>query len=133
MFTAKGLAIKRASGEVVTPFYFAFEDLKEDWAKMRASAPANSVAAEPKVTVVDFTQVMCASAGMTGSSLRAMDSTSSKAGSAAEEAGVAAVFDKTSAVPGIVPPRREIDMLRRYYRNQAGITKNEFAKAKLWQ
>jgi hypothetical protein len=120
MFTAKGLAIKRATGEVVTPFYFAYEDLKDDWAKMVANAPPKTVAAEPKVEVVDFTQVMCASAGMTGSSLRTIDST--KTPSKLEEAS-------ESAVPGIVPPRREIDMLKKYYRNQMG--RNEFARAKL--
>ena len=43
MFSAKGLAIKRANGEVVTPFYFAYEDLREDWGKLVEQAEAASV------------------------------------------------------------------------------------------
>ena len=42
MFSAKGLAIKRANGEVVTPFYFAYEDLREDWGKLVEQAEAAS-------------------------------------------------------------------------------------------
>ena len=40
MFSAKGLAIKRSNGEVVTPFYFAYEDLREDWSKLVEQADA---------------------------------------------------------------------------------------------
>ena len=62
MFSAKGLAIKRANGEVVTPFYFAYEDLREDWSKlveqseaMEADGESKSrsvkkIAAKPKVS-----------------------------------------------------------------------------------
>jgi hypothetical protein len=69
MFTAPGLAIKRANGEVlknkmpsllffnnlslyyyrkiVTPYYFAYEDLKEDWGAVKDKKP--NVPIEPKV------------------------------------------------------------------------------------
>ena len=61
MFSAKGLAIKRSNGEVVTPFYFAYEDLREDWGKLIEQAEAaeeeegatravKKLAAKPKVT-----------------------------------------------------------------------------------
>lgn len=61
MFSAKGLAIKRSNGEVVTPFYFAYEDLREDWGKLVEQAEAaeeeegatravKKFAAKPKVT-----------------------------------------------------------------------------------
>jgi hypothetical protein len=61
MFSAKGLAIKRSNGEVVTPFYFAYEDLREDWGKLVEQAEAaeeeegatravKKLAAKPKVT-----------------------------------------------------------------------------------
>lgn len=46
MFSAKGLAIKRSNGEVVTPFYFAYEDLREDWSKLVEQADAMDVAEE---------------------------------------------------------------------------------------
>lgn len=40
MFSAPGLVIKRSSGELVTPYYFALEDLQEDWQKMSQQAAA---------------------------------------------------------------------------------------------
>ena len=43
MFTAKGMAVKRGSGEVITPYYFALEDLQEDWAGMVEKAKAGTV------------------------------------------------------------------------------------------
>ena len=46
MFSAKGLAIRRANGEVVTPFYFAYEDLREDWGKLVEQAEAAAEASE---------------------------------------------------------------------------------------
>ena len=59
MFSAKGLAIRRANGEVVTPFYFAYEDLREDWGKLLEQAAevdaaeggkaVKKLAAKPKV------------------------------------------------------------------------------------
>lgn len=64
MFSAKGLAIKRSNGEVVTPFYFAYEDLREDWSKLVEQADAmdgveegvkgkmtKKLAAKPKVNI----------------------------------------------------------------------------------
>ena len=63
MFSAKGLAIKRANGEVVTPFYFAYEDLREDWSKLveqseametdgeSKTKSAKRISAKPKVTI----------------------------------------------------------------------------------
>ena len=50
MFSAKGLCIKRPNGEVVTPFYFAYEDLREDWGKLaeQAEAAAAEAAEEEK-------------------------------------------------------------------------------------
>jgi hypothetical protein len=60
MFSAKGLAIKRANGEVVTPFYFAYEDLRDDWVKLVEQSEAmeadgetkssKKIAAKPKVS-----------------------------------------------------------------------------------
>ena len=34
------MALKRSNGEVVTPFYFAYEDLREDWSKLVEQADA---------------------------------------------------------------------------------------------
>ena len=48
MFSAKGLAIKRANGEVVTPFYFAYEDLREDWGKLVEQSEAMEEVGEPR-------------------------------------------------------------------------------------
>ena len=91
MFTARGLAVRRANGEIVTPYYFAYEDLKEDWNKMlqectknqqsqqqqqgravegKAKKGSKEIAmamppAVPKVLVKDFTEVMCLAKGIT--------------------------------------------------------------------
>ena len=42
----------------------------------------------------------------------------------------AAEIKKALSSVGIVPPRREIEMIRKYYRNEAGM-KNEFSKSKI--
>ncbi len=56
MFAAEGVAVKRKSGEVITPYYFSYEDLLNDWEKLRESSP--KLPASPKVVVKDFTDVM---------------------------------------------------------------------------
>jgi hypothetical protein len=120
------LGIRRATGEVITPYYFAYEDLKEDWSKMQAAAPEGAAIAkaEPKVIVKDWTEVIVASAGMTKESLKQY-AVEKDAPRVSEDRSILA-----EAPIGIVPPRREIDMIKRYYRNQAG-RKNEFGKAKI--
>lgn len=174
MFTAKGLALRRANGEIVTPYYFALEDLKEDWEQLvedsvseeeeqaaRAAEGASAAGAgagagagkgkeksvvrlpvKPKVEVRDFVEVMCACQGVDAESLRAHlagpSSPTGGAGGADDKATdvkkatavAAAKSTKDLPVPGIVPPRREIEMIRRFYRNEAG-EKNEFQEARI--
>eukprot|EP01042_Synura_sphagnicola_P007301 gene7301-9356_t len=70
MFHAKGMVIERAGGEQrVSPYYFSLEDLKEDWAKMAAASKDQSVPKNPKVNVVDFTEVMCLAQGLSSATL----------------------------------------------------------------
>lgn len=155
MFAAKGLIIRRASGETVTPYYFAYEDLREDWSKLLAKGA--NMPTTPPVEVCDFVEVMCLSKGITMDSLS--DAAAAAAGAkqqgdtnkdgggastAAAEGGQSqqaqaqgrrrgmsvAEIKKAMASVGIVPPRREIEMIRKYYRNEAGM-KNEFSKAKI--
>ncbi len=140
MFAAKGLVIRRASGEAVTPYYFAYEDLREDWAKL-LSKGAN-MPSSPPVEVCDFVEVMCLSKGITMDSVAdtVPAATAAKAGgkdgdeaatTASSGRGMtAAEIKKALASVGIVPPRREIEMIRKYYRNEASI-KNEFSKSKI--
>jgi hypothetical protein len=183
MFTAKGLALRRANGEVVTPYYFALEDLKEDWeqlvedsvteeeeaaAKAAESAGTGAGAGagdkgkskgvvrmpvKPKVEVRDFVEVMCACQGVDADSLRAHlagpgtgagtgagagagtgAKTSDQASTKTTASKTASTSDSKSSkdlpTPGVVPPRREIEMIRRFYRNEAGI-KNEFQEARI--
>ena len=68
MFTAKGMTIKRAGGEIVTPYYFAYEDLIDDWLELKETSEEN-MPVEPAVVIRDFTDVMIASEGMTGINL----------------------------------------------------------------
>ena len=63
MFSAKGLAIKRSTGEIVTPFYFSYEDLKDDWAKLSGQTPSKLV-----VSVHDFSEVMLLAKGVSSHS-----------------------------------------------------------------
>lgn len=82
MFSAPGLVLQRANGEVVTPYYFSLEDLEQDWSKMLTSLKDQPLAAKsnaklpaekPKIVVRDFTDVMCLSGGI---SRQAVDGTS---------------------------------------------------------
>ena len=63
----------------MTPYYFAYEDLKEDWAKL-LSKGAN-MPSSPPVEVCDFVEVMCLSKGIT------MDSIADTAPAAVKEGG----------------------------------------------
>jgi len=145
MFTAKGLAIQRSSGELLTPYYFAYEDLQDDWARVVRESQTEAVAggvgkgvkagasvlpARPKVVVKDFTEVMCLSRGITSESVltKAQLAASSQSKESLSEEETRA--RKTLQTVGVVPPRREIDMIRAYYRNKAGL-KNEFAQARI--
>lgn len=70
MFSAQGMAMKRSgTGEVLTPYYFAYEDLLEDWERMAASSSSTVAPSEPKVQVKDFTDVMCLCQGITQDSI----------------------------------------------------------------
>lgn len=42
MFSVDGLVVRRANGEVVKPYYFALEDLEEDWQKLHSYPPSSS-------------------------------------------------------------------------------------------
>jgi len=110
---------------------------KEKRAGGKASgAAAGGLPAKPTVEVRDFVEVMMGAQGVTADALRARI-----AGDAAATETAAAAAS-TSATPqqqqqqqvlrsvGVVPPRREIEYLRRYYRNEAGI-KNEFQQARI--
>eukprot|EP01036_Dinobryon_divergens_P031501 gene31501-40909_t len=123
MFTAPGMAIKRENGEVVTPYYFALEDLKEDWSRMALASTSAAIAKDPKVVVTDFTDVMQLAEGISAYDLfpeKVPKTRNALIGDA----------KKVASNPGIVPPRREIEMIRSYYRNEAG-SKNEFMKSRL--
>jgi Tic22-like family len=120
MFSAKGLAIKRSTGEVVTPFYFSYEDLKEDWSKLSAQGQGKLV-----VSVHDFTEVMLLSKGVSRASVGGESTITTTTASEGANGIPAAALS-----PAIVPPRREIEMLRRYYRNEAGV-KNEHGQARI--
>jgi hypothetical protein len=124
MFSAKGMAIKRASGEVFTPFYFSLEDLKEDWAKLGDQNQNKLV-----INVHDISEVMLLSSGV---SKNAYSTESSSRAIPSDGASYLSDSDLQSALisPAIVPPRREVDMLRRFYRNDAGI-KNENGEARI--
>ena len=88
MFSAKGLGFRRANNELIVPYYFAYEDLLEDWKKLEQTKLT-----EPQVVVKDFTEVMCLSSGLVSSTGEGKDNRGA---------------NKKNA--GIVPPRREIGL-----------------------
>lgn len=143
MFAARGLVVRRGNGEIVTPYYFAYEDLKQDWESLLAKGV--SVPTEPPVEVCDFTEVMCLSKGITEESVQTpsnerevgtetdADSTNSESNTERQAISRGMTNEqirKALAAVGVVPPRREIEMIRKYYRNEGGL-KNEFSKAKI--
>jgi len=119
MFTAKGMGIKRANGEMVTPYYFAYEDLLEDWQKVidQSDESSEKLPSKPTIVVRDFVEVMCLSQGLNTESL-ALDPSLVPI----SEEGVDVLKS-----PAVIPPRREIEMLKKFYRDQS----NEFQPAKI--
>lgn len=136
MFHVKGMVIKRAGGELVAPYYFSLEDLKDDWSKLVAARADGKLPATPKIEVVDFTEVMCLAGDIHASSVS--HTVSGKGGVSKKQVELVAAAEspastkalKTACNAGIVPPRREIEMLRKYYRNEAGM-KNEFQQTRI--
>ena len=70
MFSAKGLLIEKKNGEIITPFYFAYEDLLDDWSRIPSGTSASAKPTNPDVTVTDFTDVMCLSQGITSENIQ---------------------------------------------------------------
>jgi len=145
MFSAPGLVIQRANGDCITPYYFNLEDLEQDWAKMLTSLKEQSLPADaklpsekPKVLVRDFTDVMCLSGGISRHAVEKSDLESLAEALANAPAKSVASKDLTSSeikaaleTAGIVPPREEIELVKNFYRHQAGVP-GEFSKAKLF-
>ena len=101
----------------------------------------------PTIEVVDFTDVMCLSKGLsartlltpkivTEASVSPVKTSTSKTAVTTTVEGISnedlntVQVNKAVVTPGIIPPKREIDFLRKYYRNQAGI-KNEFQQTRI--
>jgi hypothetical protein len=61
MFTAKGMAVTRGNGEKVSPYYFAYEDLLEDWELMveAAAKTGEIVPAKPTVSFIEGEAHLC--------------------------------------------------------------------------
>ena len=158
VFTVKGMVMKRPSGEVVTPYYFAYEDLLEDWEdlmKAEATTSENIPKGEkesstvdgkpsskaPKAIVKDLTEVLTLSKGVSIEKLIPPSPSPNPTANNQEfksttenkklESGLTEK-EKEKAIlqPGIVPPRREIAMLKRYYRNQVSL-KDEFQSSRI--
>ena len=103
-FTAKGMLVERPTGEEVTPHYFAYEDLLRDWKQL-------GIRGEPEVSVVDLADVLCLSEAQTE-----VNKNKSKG--------------ERKIVVGVVPPRGEIDLIKRYYRGWGSLRK-DFQRSKI--
>jgi hypothetical protein len=104
MFSAKGIGVIRdGTKKTILPYYFSLEDLMEDWESLRDAArdAGERMASRPNVEVVDMTEVLCA---------------------AHDDSQFATTI-------GLVPPRREIEQLRRYYRR--GPFRRDYERSKL--
>jgi len=98
MFSAKGLLLEKKSGELITPFYFAYEDLLDDWSKV---ASGGAKPANPDVQVTDFTDVMCLSQGISKESVVA----SAKASKTGKEDVKEKRIKSIQTNPAIIPPK----------------------------
>jgi hypothetical protein len=63
VFATEGLVIQRPSGELISPFYFAFDDLLHDWTQLRKKRPDLKLPQRPKALVKDFADVMALADG----------------------------------------------------------------------
>lgn len=62
---------------MVTPYYFAYEDLQDDLARAaKNSKSSKALTATPKIIVKDFTEVMCLSQGISKEYVSAISGTS---------------------------------------------------------
>jgi hypothetical protein len=108
VFTAPGMAMIKSSGKVISPYYFAYEDLLDDWQELQQGRAEGEPAAtrapsgSPQVEVVDLSEVLVAANSDGGA---------------------------TSMTVGIVPPRREIELIKRYYRTKGN--RREFERSKI--
>jgi hypothetical protein len=86
---------------MVTPYYFAYEDLLEDWQKVvdQADETSEKLPSKPSIVVKDFVEVMCLSQGLNAESL-AMDPSLVNV---SDGEGVNVLKQ-----PAVIPPRREI-------------------------
>ena len=100
MFSAKGLLLEKKNGELITPFYFAYEDLLDDWNRV-TSAGSESKPSNPDVKVTDFTDVMCLSQGITSESV----TTSVKGSKSEKEDGKVQKIKSIQTNPAIMPPK----------------------------
>ena len=173
MFCAEGLVLKRSNGEIFVPYYFCYEDLLDDWIKVKEntskqqdiskqqdnskqqSSPLQMQIKQPKVVIKDFREVMCLSQGINtnflnhinpiGSSSKqnnkngekdniTKDTTTTTDAATATTNGVVLSSDqieKALISSAIMPPRREIEMLRQFYRNGNNNMGKEFQKSRL--
>ena len=103
-FMAKGMLVERPTGEEMVPHYFAYEDLLRDWKEL-------GIRGEPEVSVLDLADVMCLSEAQ-------MEVNKNKG------------KDERRIVIGVVPPRGEIDLIKRYYRGWGSLRK-DFQRSKI--
>lgn len=128
VFSAQRLVVKRSNGEHVIPYYFAYEDLVDDWKYLNEEiGPKNKAFPKrPKVQVNDFANVMCLAEGITPSNLlkkelNIVDS----------ETMSSTAIREALLTPGFVPPRSEIEMIRKKYRHQDSQLRGEYSQARL--
>ena len=133
-FHARGMAVQRKNGEMVSPYYLAYEDLCDDWAALweKKAVPSET----PQVEVVDLPEVLCLSKGLLSDEtykrlerIKEAENNRAANGNGGESLSVNEV-EQVLRTPGVIPPRREIDLIRRYYRNKAG-RKGEFQAARI--
>lgn len=131
MFCAEGMVLKRSGGEIFIPYYFCYEDLLDDWSKLKDSLQKSSMG--PKVIVKDFREIMLLSQGISKQMLNGVNpnyishhnSVDSKLSLTRDQ------VERALTSSAVMPPRREIEMLRQYYRNTDAGPAKEFQKSRL--
>ena len=98
MFYSEGLILKKSNSELFIPHYFAYEDLMDDWRKLKE----NLKPAEPKIMVKDFYQVIHSNQDI-------KDLYSKNELNAYQ-------IKQSSISSALMPSRKEIDLLKQFYR-----------------
>lgn len=142
VFTVKGVLLERKPNSYIKPYYFAYEDLIEDMTKLNQQdqegddfkTPSKGDQFVSEVEVRDLSEVLCHSECSTfwRKQKTSISSRDRKGRFENENENENDKQNLRTDSVGLVPPRKEIEVISSYYRGQGvGNIRKEFVKAKI--